>query len=90
MSPMPTSVSVRPRSRSGSTSPIQRRSRCAARYVSIRWLTHEHQPMTYSLIHEPNTPGARVTITRRRRSGTSAHSTPAPIACSQRNRLALP
>ena len=64
MSPTPTSASVAPRSRAGSSSPSQRCSRWAARYVSMRWVTHRHQPSTYSLIHAPKNAGARVMTTR--------------------------
>ena len=79
---------VLPASRSGSTWSSQRRCRWAWRYSSTRWVTHEHQPMTYSAIHGPKTPGALVMTTLGGSSGTSAQSTPAPITWSHASRPA--
>src|SRR5205823_5722179 len=54
----------------------------------MRCVTHEHQPTTYSAIHGPKTPGARVTTTWGESSRTIAQSTPAPIAWSHLSRAA--
>ena len=55
----------------------------------MRCVTHEHQPMTYSAIHGPKMPGARVTTTRGESSRVIAQSTPAPIAWSHLSRAAF-
>ena len=89
MSPSPTITSVLPSRRSGSTWSSQRRWRWASRYVSTRWVTHEHQPITYSAIHGPKMPGARVTTTWGGTSGATAHSTPAPMTWSHLSFAAL-
>src|SRR3989442_8200467 len=55
----------------------------------MRCVTHAHQPMTYSAIHGPKTPGARVMTTRGGSSRTIAQSTPAPMAWSHLSRAAF-
>ena len=77
ISPRPTTDSVAPPRRKGSTG-AQRRSRCWRANSSMCWVTQRHQPSVYSAIQAPKTPAIRVTTTRGESSGTRNRSTPGP------------